>query len=267
MILKLLILVLLASASTGLAQLKAVMVDDSGVVQRPQNFWSANSQSSDNRTDATFANLATRQSGNGIAILTNSQINVALSDTNADSISAVRLMATANARPNAGAGTLWNSDSHAFWIVFDCIPRGSDTFRVVAGNSAFSTNIASSPITRAVGFEMGLAGENAGTGTNRVRLIAHNGTTLTNGPWVNVGNWFDRYTIGVLQNKSTGEVRLMVGVNSSAPSFITNAAISGGPTNNAGNGEGAWEVGMFSTQTNSGAAGAGIYAAWLNVTD
>lgn len=267
MINKLIILAILATSPTALAQLKAVMVDESGVVQRPANFWSANSQASYNRHDVTFANLLVQTNDGGIANMTNSQLSISLQSTNATSRGAFRVMDIANGRPSAGVGTAWANDSHAFWIVMDCVARGTDVFRSVGGNDTAGTNIAAYPTQRAVGFEMGLAGESGGTGTNRVRLIAHNGTSSTNGPWVNVGTWFDRYTIGVLHNKSSGEVRLVVGVNSAPPALNTNATITGGPTNNGATSDSAWEIGMFSTQTNASAAGVSIYSAWLDVTD
>jgi hypothetical protein len=266
MILKRIAFILLALASTCAAQLKSVMVDDSGVVQRPVNFWNANGQLNPNRRSVTFANLATHTSDSGIANATNSQASLSLESTNANSSASIRLMQVANGRPTSGGGTMWANDSHAFWCVIDVVPRGTDVLRFVAGNSAFNTNYAIYPTNRAVGFEISLAGESGGTGTNRLRLIAHNGSSASNGPWVNIGTWFDWYTIGVQQNKTNGEVRVSVGVNGAAPTALTNATMTGGPTNNAANGLSTWEAGMFSTQTNSGGAGAGIYSAWMEVT-
>jgi|688.fasta_scaffold632398_2 hypothetical protein len=267
MILKRIALILLALASTCAAQLKSVMVDDSGVVQRPVNFWNANGQLNANRRNVTFANLSTHTSQGGMANVTNSQASFTLESTNANSSASIRLMQTANGRPSAGAGTIWAGDSHAFWCVIDVIPRGTDVLRFVAGNSTVNTNYGIYPTNRAVGFEISLAGESGGVGTNRLRLIAHNGSSATNGPWVNIGNWFDWYTIGVQQNKTNGEIRVSIGLNGLSPTLITNATIMGGPTNNGAAGLSAWEAGMFSTQTNgSGGAGAGIYSAWMEIT-
>ena len=195
MILKRIALILLALASTCAAQLKSVMVDDSGVVQRPVNFWNANGQLNANRRNVTFANLATETNGNAVSQVTNSQVTLTLQATNASSRAAVRLMQTANGRPAAGTGTAWGGGSHAFWSVMDAVTRSSDVFRFVAGNNAQNTNYGDYPTNRAVGFEISLAGASGGVGTNRLRLIAHDGSSVTNGPWVNIGNWVDWYTI------------------------------------------------------------------------
>jgi hypothetical protein len=267
MILKRIAIILLALASTCAAQLKSVMVDDSGVVQRPVNFWNANGQLNANRRNVTFASLATSTSQGGIAEITNSQASLDVESTNSNAFASIRLMQTANGRPSAGTGTIWGSDSHAFWCVIDVVPRGTDVLRFVAGNSAFNTNYGIYPTNRAVGFEISLAGESGGVGTNRLRLIAHNGSSATNGPWVNIGNWFNWFTIGVQQNKTNGEIRVSIGVNGSSPTLITNATIMGGPTNDSAIGLSTWEAGVFAPQTNgSGSSGAGIYSAWMEVT-
>jgi hypothetical protein len=270
MILKRIVFILVALASTCAAQLKSVMVDDNGVIQRPTNFWAANATALVNPfvnvRFVTFANLSTQAEDDASVAVTNSQARFDLEATNATSKAAIRLLQNANSRPSSGAGIVWGNNNHTFWSVIDVVPRGTDVLRFVAGNNEQNTNYAIYPTNKAVGFEISLAGESGGTGTNRLRLIAHNGTTATNGPWVNIGNWFEQYTIGVQHNKTNGEVRVSIGVNGSSPAVNTNATIMGGPTNNGAGGLSTWEAGMFSTQTNAGGAAGGIYSAWMEVT-
>jgi hypothetical protein len=163
----------------------------------------------------------------------------------------------------AGNGTLFGSDSHTAWVRIQAVPR-SGTARVVVGNNTFfATNIAEYPTNRAIGFEL----TDAGGDTNQVRLIAHNGTTNTNGPWVTIGDIFQRYWIGVEQNKTNGEIKLYVGVNAATPTNNTNATISGGPTNNAGGGLSSFDAGIFTTNTNGISIGVNVYSAFVDVVD
>jgi hypothetical protein len=251
---------------------RTVMSDTNGVIQRPTNFWLANSNSINaiigfndrifNRTTATFADLL-NDSINGTATISNSIITTTISGTNASGKAAVRLIRDVNSRGAAGVGTIFANDSHTIWTRIDSLPSHG-TVRVVLGNSiASTTNVAEYPTNRAIGFEL----SDAGGETNQVRLIAHNGTTNTNGPWVNIGNVFQRYWIGVEQNKTNGEVKLYVGLNSATPTNNTNATIFGGPTNNAGNLLSGFDVGVFTTNTNAQGAFFSVYSAFVDVTD
>jgi hypothetical protein len=296
---KYLIALLMFVSSSAFAQtnLRTVMTDTNGVVQRPTNFittnrivsvatngtvanptnfWTANSNSINsivaassnvndnifNKTTATFADLLV-DSVNGTATVSNSIITTTISGTNASGKAAVCLIRDVNSRGAAGVGTLFANDSHTIWTRIDSTPRHG-TVRVVLGNSIFSaTNVSEYPTNCAIGFEL----SDAGGDTNQVRLIAHNGTTNTNGPWVNIGDVFQRYWIGVEQNKTNGEVKLYVGVNSAIPTNNTNATISGGPTNNAGAGLSRFDVGVFTTNTNAQGSFFNVYSAFVDVVD
>jgi hypothetical protein len=261
--------------------LRTVMTDTNGVVQRPTNFivtnrivsvatngtvanptifWTANSNSINsvvasvastnnqifNRTVSSMADLSTDVT-NGTVTVGDSVVIASIAATNSTGKAASRLIRDVNSLVPAGVGTLFGNDSHTTWTRIQAIPR-SGTIRVVVGNNTFfATNIAEYPTNRAIGFEL----TDAGGDTNQVRLIAHNGTTNTNGPWVTIGDIFQRYWIGVEQNKTNGEVRLYVGLNSTPPTNNTNATILGGPTNNAGNLLSGFDVGVFTTNTNA----------------
>jgi hypothetical protein len=255
---------------------RIVSVNTNGAVSNPTNFWTANSNSINsvvaassnvndnifNRTTATFANLLV-DSVNGTATVSNSIITTEISGTNVSGKAAVRLIGSVNSIGPSGLGTRFANDSHTIWTKIEAIPSHG-TIRVVLGNVLSSlVNVAEYPTNSAIGFEI----SNAGGDTNRVRLIAHNGTTNTNGPWVNIGTIFQRYWIGVEQNKTNGEVKLYVGLNSATPTNNTNATISGGPTNNAGQNLSGFDVGVFTTNTNANGAFFNVYSAFVDVTD
>jgi hypothetical protein len=279
--------------------LRSVMVDTNGVVQRPTNFiatnrivsvntngsvsnptnfWTANSNSinsvvsqspylSDrifNRKISSFASLRT-ESVNSTISATNSIASLSIEATNTNGIAAIILISSVNNVGPAGIGTRFASDSHFAWINVDGVVREHGTLRMVLGSSQnLTTNLAAYPTNRAVGFELT---EGAG-GTNQVRLIAHNGTTSTNGTWVSIGNVFSRYWIGVEQNKTSGEVKLYVGADSATPTNNTNATITGGPTNNADLGLAALMAGLFVTNSNTnGNVSASIYSAFVDIID
>jgi len=256
--------------------LRTVMTDTNGVVQRPTNFWTANSNSINsvvtsvastnnqifNRTVSSMADLST-DTINGAITVGDSFFTSSIAATNSSGKAAARLIGNVNSRSPAGLGTLFGNDSHTIWTRIEVVPR-SGTARIVLGNRIFeNTNIAIYPTNTAIGFEV----TDVGGGTNGVRLIAHNGTTNTNGPWVNIGDVFQRYWIGVEQNRTNGEVKLYVGINSGTPTNNTNATISGGPTNNAGGGLSAFDAGIFTTNTNAGSINLYIFSAFVDVVD
>jgi hypothetical protein len=255
---------------------RIVSVETNGTVASPTNFWTANSNSINSvvasvastnnqifsRTVSSMADLST-DTINGTTTMGDSVAMANIAGTNSLGKSAFRLLRDVNSRNPAGVGTQFGSDSHAFWKRIESVPRGG-TVRAVLGNTTFgTTNIAEYPTDRAIGFEL----SNAGGDTNQVRLIAHNGTTNTNGPWVAIGDIFQRYWIGVEQNKTNGEVKLYVGVNAATPTNNTNATITGGPTNNAGGGLSSFEAGIFTTNTNAGNINLNVYSAFVDVVD
>ena len=255
---------------------RAVVVDTNGVLQKPTNFWTANSNSINsvvasvgstnnqifNRTISSLADLST-DTTNGIVAVGDSFFTSSIAATNSSGKAAARLIGNVNSRNPAGLGTLFGSDSHTIWTRIESVPRGG-IVRIVLGNRIFeNTNIAIYPTNTAIGFEV----TDVGGETNGVRLIAHNGTTNTNGPWVNIGDVFQRYWIGVEQNKTNGEVKLYVGINSGTPTNNTNATINGGPTNNAGGGLSSFDAGIFTTNTNAGSISVNVYSAFVDVVD
>ena len=255
---------------------RIVSVNTNGAVSNPTNFWTANSNSINtiistasyfndrffNRTIPTFANLLT-ENINGILQVSNSIIATEISGTNASGKTAIRLGRDVNSRGAAGLGTLFGSDSHFIWVRFEAIPSHGTVRAVLGNNWPSTTNIAEYPTSRAIGFEL----SKSGGITNQVRLIAHNGTTNTNGSWVNIGTEDQRFWIGVEQNKTNGEIKLYVGLNSAAPTNNTNATIFGGPTNNAGQNLSAFDVGLFTTNTNANTAYFSVYGAFIDVID
>jgi hypothetical protein len=255
---------------------RIVSVETNGVVANPTNFWTANSNSinsvvvvspylSDrvfNRYITTFANLRT-DVVNGSVSATNSFANAGINATNSSGKAALILKSAINNVAPAGVGTRFGADKHFLWIGMDFLVRENGLLRVVLGdNQNSSTNIAEYPTNRAIGFEITESG-----GTNQVRIIAHNGTTNTNGPWVAVGDFTQRYLIGVEQNNTNGEVKLYVAANAAAPTNNTNATITGGPTNNAPNAFSALSAGLFTTNTNAGNISFNISSAFVDVVD
>jgi len=244
--------------------LKAVMVDTNGVVQRPTNFFAVNAGVVAFRQEVTFANLQTQVDGGSVEV-TNSHASGVVSATNSNGIAAVRLIGVANARPLSGVGTEFAADSHTAWFTVQVVGRENGVIRAVLGGNNNSTNVALYPTNIAVGAEITIT---PGTvSTNRVRLIAHNGSAATNGPWVTLGTWNAKYVIGVQQSKGSDEVKLWVGTNAVPPVINTNGTISGGPTNNAPLFHSAFDIGMFSSNTNTANASYNVFGARVEVTD
>jgi hypothetical protein len=256
---------------------RIVSVETNGTVANPTNFWTANSNSINsvvasiastnnqifNRTVSSMADLST-DTVNGIATIGNSIAIANIAATNSSGKVAIRLIRDVNSLANAGVGTQFGSDSHTFWTRIEAVPRSGNVRAILGNTVGGTTNIAEYPTNRAIGFELRSLSASA---TNEVRLIAHNGTTNTNGPWVTIGDIYQRYWIGVEQNKTNGEVKLYVGVNAATPTNNTNATISGGPTNNASTAQSSFDAGIFTTNTNSGAIGLNVYSAFVDVID
>lgn len=241
------------------------MADSNGVVQRPTNFQGNFGQDSAWTVRASFANLATQVDAVSTVTLTNSRGSVSIAATNTVALAAMRLISAVNARGPAGTGTVFSTTGNIAYVQLDATPRASGLLRVVLGNfSSVSTNIAAYPTNRAIGFELSSV---PGTETNRVRLIAHNGTNSTNGPFVNIGDVFQRYVVGVKQTRGSESLQLLVGVNGASPAINTNATINGAPLVNAPGGHDAFDFGITTSTTNNGAVGATVYSAWVEVTD
>jgi hypothetical protein len=255
---------------------RIVSVTTNGTVANPTNFWTANSNSINsvvasvastnnqifNRTVSSMADLST-DTVSGSTEIGNSAAKAGIAATNSTGKAAFRLIRDVNSQVPQGAGTLFGSDSHTIWTRIESVPRAGVVRGVLGNTTAGTTNIAEYPTNRAIGFEL----TDAGGDTNQVRLIAHNGTTNTNGPWVTIGDVFQRYWIGVEQNKTNGEVKLYVGVNSATPTNNTNATITGGPTNNAGSTLSSFDAGIFATNTNAISITLNVYSAFVDVVD
>jgi hypothetical protein len=267
-----------AICSTALSQtgLTALMVNSNAVIAKPTNFITANNIAVKELCTfyqtqfVTFANLQTDDVGSTTEFISNSvaSVNIVGTNTVTNAKSAVRLINSVNARAPAGGGTSWLKADHTFWLRIDNAIGTNAFIRSVMGNSSIiSTNVASLPTNDAIGFELGRTNTNA-SGSLRIRLIAHNGTSLTNGPWVDTGgNLFQTHTIGIAQ-KTNGQVKLYISVDDFAkPQEATNAAITGGPNNNGAVYHGAWDCGIFQDGTNAFNAGSSIYTAWVSWTN
>lgn len=287
-----------ANAQTNL---RTVMVDSNGVVARPTNFigtngfvtvtpsnsvvnsptnfWSANASNintvisnqgvtfSDmaySVRQSFFANLATLIT-NGSFAQTNSEVSFFIAGTNTNAFVGARLIAHVNAEKSQGAGTLFNVDSHTVWIRMENnLGTGSNAItRVVLGNDSYQPSTVGAYPTNipAIGFEISAV---PGTATNRIRLIACNGTNSTNGPWVNVDTIFRKFTVGVQQTKGTNLVRLLYGGSMNTPTNISQ--INGGPTI-SGNGNSALDMAVIATGTNPANLSATIYSALVEMAD
>jgi hypothetical protein len=148
------------------------------------------------------------------------------------------------------------------WMQVDGVVSTSSVFRAVLGNVSFGTNFGAYPTSHAFGFEI----RGATNDFQQIRLIAHNGITSTNGPWVAFGTVFSRHWLGVKQNKTNGQITLFHTTGLS-PTNVTSATISGGPTNSAGTDFGAWDVRMETSGTNAANSAISIYSAFIDITD
>lgn len=240
---------------------------NTGSVQYPTNFWtnvvpsifwsnnSANIASILNLSDAPSqkavlgTGLASMTTNGGTVTVTNSYARLTTPNTNASAFAALRLMAEAGSRNPNGAGTTWATFNNEFYVTAQyAMNTESNKFRVVVGNFQYSsTNIATIPTSPAVGYEVMVD-------TNDdllVRLIAHNGTNLINGPFVSLapnGDIYQRYTIGVRVNKTNGACSLLIGTNSMPVTVIPSAQITG-PTINASGNYDSFDIGIFNAET------------------
>ena len=253
---------------------RIVSVDTNGSVNNPTNFWTANSNSivsmsqientTFTRRYATFASLQTQTNALGGAMgAENSEISAFMPNTNASGFYAIRLMRSINSRRPAGVGTQFGADDHEMWVQIEGnIAESSYMFRSVLGNFSFGTNFGEYPTNHAFGFEM----RTKTNDNHEVRLIAHNGTTNTNGTWTEIGSIFDRHWIGVKQNKTNGQITLFHSSKFN-PTNNTNATILGGPTNSAGTEFGAWDFRLETTNTNAINSSINVYGAFIDVID
>ena len=144
--------------------------------------------------------------------------------TNASSASGVRL-GRLDRGYNAGANLAFTAPFTAF-VYGQIWSRTNAVCRFVVTQTAAGESIGNYPTNRAVGIEF------RGASNLEARLIAHNGTTATNGPWVS----FDYGTIVYAYNtlyavrySTNGIVELYTSFNDEYTN-VPSATITGGPT-------------------------------------
>jgi hypothetical protein len=128
---------------------------------------------------------------------------------------------------SAGANSMWSSGFSAF--VFTSVwSRSNQVLRFVVGHST-GDPIGQYPTNRAVGIEF------SGDAALSARLIAHDGTTATNGPLVTGlrNTPYAAYDLYAVRYYTNGTVELYRSVARGAFTNIAAATITGGPTNNA----------------------------------
>ena len=177
--------------------------------------------------------MNTRTTNGGTATFSTTQSRWSFgSGTNTNSVGGIRLgvMESYENQSNTGANKTWNSPFTVYLNgSFYGNPNGLVRF-VVGGRT--TSAIGEYPTNRAVGIEFSHPTDV--NGTQLIRLIAHNGTTSTNGPWITNFPTFPfvyLLTYGVRYN-TNGNVELYRSVNRGAFTNVASANIGGGPTNN-----------------------------------
>jgi hypothetical protein len=166
--------------------------------------------------------MPTKATNGGTAsfVATGSRWTVNLA-TNASSASGVRL-GRLDRGYNDSALLAWSSTFTAF-VYAEIWARTNAICRFVVTQTGTTEGIANYPTNRAVGIEF------RGAANMEARLIAHNGTTATNGPWVsfNYGSIVYAYnTLFAVRHLTNGTVELYRNSTN-----VPSATITGGPTN------------------------------------
>lgn len=197
---------------------------------------------------ATKVNSYSETSGGGVVNLSNGVIGINAVATNPVNVAAVRLHGFVNMIGPAGIGWRFQTNNVA-WIKWDGNGGGTNFIhRFVMGMPAFAlSNIGVFPVAtdRAVAAELRYS-TNAG-GTHEARLRANNGTNQTNGPWVTLGNIYERILLGIEQ-RNDGSVRLWKGNQDVDPSILT--TISNGPTTQDATADTSFEYRLETSGTN-----------------
>ena len=151
---------------------------------------------------------------------------------------------------------MFNNGFSAF-VFLSAWSRSNQVLRFVVGHD-LSDPIGQYPTNRAVGIEF------SGDGSLSARLIAHNGTTATNGPLITgLGNVpYARYDLYAVRYYPNGTVELYKSSERGAFTNIAAATITGGPTNNtATTFAGAVDV-AYDSGTNAAPASAATRIQW-----
>ena len=151
------------------------------------------------------------------------------SATNVGNLVGVRMgrMEGVNNTGSSGGNNMFSSGFSAFVFVA-AWSRSNQVLRFVVGHST-GDPIGQYPTNRAVGIEF------SGDSDLSARLIAHNGTTATNGPLISglKGTPYAAYSMYAVRYYPNGTVELYRSLDRGAFTNIAAATISGGPTNNA----------------------------------
>jgi hypothetical protein len=256
---------------------RIVSVTTNGTVANPTNFWTANS----NSINAVVTNAATsdwvvqnfasidwisvadseKETNNSSVAQLASVLQMSIPATNASGVSAIRMSRFPNYSPFTGSGIRWQI-TNQFWVRLGAsLGTNGDIARVVLGNpQAASTNFIGAFTTNGVGLEI-----TNNSGTNQIRLIAHNGSTNIETAWVNTSTTTGRLNVGVVS--SVGTVTLYQSADSAPLALVTNISITNGPTNAAGGNSGAFSAGIIATNTNASSRSLYIFDALLRATE
>jgi|694.fasta_scaffold147819_2 hypothetical protein len=256
---------------------RIVSVTTNGTVANPTNFWTANSNSINAvvtnaaTSDWTLANFSSfdwvniRDSeveSNNITLFTaGSAIQLRVVATNSSGTGALKMSRFPNYSPSTGSGIRWNITNSFFVRITASPSTNGDIVRFLLGNPQGGLSNFVAPLTNnGVGFEV-----TNNSGTNQIRLIAHNGSTNIETAWVNTPTVTGRLNVGVVS--SVGIVTLYQSANSAALALVTNISITNGPTNAAGGDSGTFAGGIIATNTNSIARDLYIFDALLRATE
>jgi hypothetical protein len=256
---------------------RIVSVDTNGAITNPTNFWTVNS----NSINAVVSNAATsdwvvqnfasidwisvadseKETNNSSVGQLGSILQMSIPATNASGVSAIRMSRFPNYSPATGTGIRWQI-TNQFWVRLNVnIGTNGDIARIVLGNpQSASTNFIGAFTTNGVGLEITNNG-----GTNQIRLIAHNGTTNIESSWINAATTTGRLNVGVVS--SVGNVTLYQSRDSLPIALVTNISITNGPTSGVGVDSGAFSAGIIATNTNSSLRSLYIFDALLRATE
>lgn len=256
---------------------RIVSVATNGTVSNPTNFWTANS----NSINAVVTNAATsdwvvqnfasidwisvadseRETNNSSVGQLASTLQMSIPATNSSGVSAIRMSRFPNYSPSTGSGIRWQI-TNQFWVRLNAnLGTNGDIARVVLGNpQAALTNFIGTFTTNGVGLEI-----TNNNGTNQIRLIAHNGATNIESSWIDASTTTGRLNVGVVS--SVGTVTLYQSANSLPIALVTNISITNGPTNSVGGNSGAFSAGIIATNTNASSRSLYVFDALLRATE
>lgn len=258
---------------------RTVMVNTNGVLQKPTNFWTANSNSINSIISGTasidwvlqnFAwidwvvpALSEKEQSNSDIFTIGSSAQLIIPATNSSGVAAIRMARNPNFSEFTGTGIRWGITNSFFVRIITSLGTNGDIVRIILGGPAFSSTNFVAPLTgNGAGIEL-----TNNSGTNQIRLIAHNGTTNIQTSWINAASatTSERINIGVVS--SVGTINLYQSSGSKPLTLVTNISITNGPTQNAGGDNVAFSAGIIATNTNSISRSLYIYDALLRASE